>query len=286
MSGQDASAWRNRVNDVFEKRRQTPQDAARNLSAMSKKLSAVRPIRLPKLQATPVKEILADAAPMRNVRVRPGMEFENFEATMFDAKGAVSGRDKTQEFSPQRPPGKPSSRPGTGSLRPVRPLSGGKGQTALLAQLKQEKFRALMTHPNGIPDDQEYKAVPRDPNELYLAQRSQLDTLPLELFDFEETDRTPEQWVTFGGPDGTPAMSRFFQVLAFPIPTQYPRTCMALGTFVACLWFSFHVIRSVCWIAAIFCFVACGGCAGPCVDLEAMQGYFLQSRLQTLCHCV
>ena len=193
MSGRDASSWRNRVSDNFEKRRQTPKDNQKNLVKMTKKLGAKRPIRLPKLQA-PGSPSNALSSSLRFVEnLNSGSDVKSFNQSL--------------QKSPERQPRKPTSgKKPSGS----KTYSGRKASVPALGQLKEDKKRALMSLPHGIPANQEYKLVARDPDELYLTQRSHLDTLPLELFDSEETDRTPDEWVNLGGPGGTPAFSKYF----------------------------------------------------------------------------
>jgi hypothetical protein len=59
-----------------------------------------------------------------------------------------------------------------------------------------------------------YKLEHTDPEELYKTTTTDLEKLPLELFDTDETDRSPQEWVQLGVTDyndrGTPARALFF----------------------------------------------------------------------------
>jgi len=207
LKRQDPSGWRNRVNDDFEKRRQTPADAQKTLVAMNNRLGALRHVRLPKLPSATLEKPEVATSP-RVIPLRSGRDFDSPVAKGLD-KLISSGRivEKEQE-SPAKPERPASGKPMEGGRRPS---SGKKSiSSPMLGRLREDRMKALMSVPHGIPPNQEYKLVPRDPNELYLTQRSHLDTLPLELFDSEESDRTPQEWVKLGGEDGTPASSRFF----------------------------------------------------------------------------
>lgn len=180
----DQPSWRQRVSEDFVKRRQTPSANTTNIKRLNKKMSAVVPIRLPKL-------------PSRRDNAQEDQPFDE-EAKEMHA---------SQQMKATKP-------------RAGRPRKAGASVNAEGSDTNQPSIT--------------YSVEPPSAETLYQITANELDKLPIELFDNDEADRAPEEWVQLGidkyNGEGTPARSLFFtnrewkwtpcRVLAYDADTQ------------------------------------------------------------------
>ena len=253
-SGVDAS-WRDSVATNFQKRRQRPEIQKRNLHKQMDKMGPVHVIRLPKLPTprangdTPVTL----AARLRSQRMQQFAmaNVEADEARHFALTGQTPPEEKNAEpdqkeqtqasiadvkanrlsapasLSATLPAGLGSSSASVagsqtaGSSSPSRPRSGG---NVRLDRLRGKSRRASTkgdAASEGIAPAEKkssepgYTVKPPGPDELYQVSRPLLERLPLELFDNDEKDLTPQQWIELGntkyGGKGTPCHCFYYK---------------------------------------------------------------------------
>mmetsp|Transcript_30720 Transcript_30720/g.59916 ORF Transcript_30720/g.59916 Transcript_30720/m.59916 type:complete len:4305 (+) Transcript_30720:116-13030(+) len=98
-----------------------------------------------------------------------------------------------------------SSRPGSAD-----------GQKRQKTDSKRSRVKNILANHKGAGEGVaiSYTMAPPNPADLYQTEISELEKLPLELFDNDESDRTPEEWVQLGvdkyDGKGTPARSLYF----------------------------------------------------------------------------
>lgn len=119
---------------------------------------------------------------------------------------AVANEDENSgpasSTSTNRPSSKRRRRPGSGKSKSKKQAI---DETNLLSIVKNREQARV---------DLNYELPPPDPVALYRNQMTELEKLPLELFDSEEYDRSPYEWIQLGvdkyDEKGTPARSPFF----------------------------------------------------------------------------
>lgn len=182
-------AWKVAAEEQFTVRRQRPTDARRNQDRLQQRLSAVIPARLPTLNLRPVE--VSDLK--RSIRL---------DQTHFEQKvePVPSGAHSSVKITPH-PPASVSRSP---LRRPTAP-------TAAVSPTRDESTSSSSVETSA---DLGYSIPPPDLEQLYREHRTPLDTLPLELFDDDDTDPTPEYWLSLSTTKydgrGTPARSQLF----------------------------------------------------------------------------
>lgn len=175
-------AWKALAEDQFVARRQRPSDARRNHERLNQKLSAIVPARLPTL-------------PLRNADVSDLKRSIRLDQTHFEQKDELPVR--VQPVPPMKKP----------STSPIR-------RPAFVSTHSEAKSSATAPVDTVTSTDLGYSIPPPDLEQLYKEHRSANDTLPLELFDDDDTDPSPEYWLSLSTSKyegrGTAARSQLF----------------------------------------------------------------------------
>ena len=236
------TSWRTLVSDSFQKRRQTPAASARAASKLAARSEALLPVSIPKLPTRPAKSasVLSGEPDRRSMRqqlvdeIRQAREEEKeqAEAALIAAaeEAAQPAAASASASAGRRRSGPASASPIRGSTsavgsRPVKSpggvklmqLRGGAASAHAADQAASSESGMLGgTRPSDPAQAIQYTVAPAPVDALYKTSRSELEKLPLELFDNAELwgDLTAEEWIELGrtkyGNKGTPARSSFY----------------------------------------------------------------------------
>jgi hypothetical protein len=202
-SKDDSVNWRERVQGSLQKRRQKPEDIRKSVESMSKKVAAPLPIRLPSLSAKIAAN--AEARAEESGKRKTGIIESPTKSSFKRAKAVEDGDSKTQDSAMQD----------AGETKDDM-------QDDLKSTLRRKLDRSLFLDKIanlGIARDTVFDIPPPNAENLYKPVRSATETLPLELFDQNELDPTPTQWIQTSidkhNGEGVPAKAPFYEEREF-----------------------------------------------------------------------
>ena len=176
-TGELGMTWRDRAEASLTKRRMTPQATTANIDKLQQKLQAVKKVVIPSFAGSP--KMLSKAMPPTEPRpVRETFSLSSSGVPIQHATASsTAAADPEGDFSSTNKPSSRSPSPSRGGAPGgSSPGSGVPPPTT--------------THNFGL-------YFP-NPKALAVSERVVLDSLPLEMFDTEELDRSPEEWVRLG----------------------------------------------------------------------------------------
>jgi dynein heavy chain len=249
---QPPSDWRSLSVASFQKRRVTPESTRANLTRLLHKSDAPLAVKLPKLpapsRALPNSANLSPRSLRRELkkqfiserveseyeamqaqdretqrkqhkfRQENGLaEEENQQPQSWQENGEILSNNNTQQSEQAAEPAdsqenkefKEEAIDFTPSL--TQSINNAAAKTKSLKLTAQSIVASSSNNTNA---DSGYSIPPPNPEELYKIYRSELEKLPLELFDSGEGDRSGPEWLYYGrrqyGSHGLPAKSLFY----------------------------------------------------------------------------
>lgn len=189
-------SWRDRAEKSIHIRRMTPSQTATKIAKLQQKGEAIQKVIIPhfpevrKVQASSLALSIrrdpgaaSSLAPSSSSSATLPTDTEKDDAISSGLSASISAR-----------PSPPATKPTTSFTR--RTLT---SRTTSSSPTREETKSGLSSTSSPLtPYKISYNLHFPDPKVLAVSERVVLDALPLEMFDVEEHDLTPQQWIALG----------------------------------------------------------------------------------------